>query len=597
MARLFLFFSILFMLACASAPPTLAPSAEAPRVPAPNGAVEVLDSCHFGEPVTLIWNPAAAPRLCQVGDEAAMLVEPLGLKPTTSPLSSSDRDSLECIESPLTIEASIAAEVPRLADSDPVVREQAAKALSQLGPAASAVAPALAERVRIETESGPLYVVATGLVHLLGSQAVPLLVDALETRSDEPARTRIAETILRLGPAAGRDLAPRLSSPMVAEAFFLPDLVAVDLDAVRGRILALSEATGHIDARALAGYLERRPEDTEVGRIAVDSLATSSDPKLRYRLVEAVAHLRSLRAVVVLVSALRDPDRSVVYRAVEAIGLIARDAPALMSLEVADAVASLIPTEDRSRLWYATMTLGRIGIDSPAVRAALMTAGTSNDQRIRIIATAARTQLERGLSEPDTFREGILSADERLFGLTLARIEELGPLAAPLVDALSERLTVTSGNTLEDRSRIKRLTEVLLAIGPTARPTLRSLAAGHTRLDLRTWLKVVDVVGESAAVPLAEALSSNECGFGAAIDKEHEAIVKMRLGKATRLDRARVIAELASPSSDVLAHKILPHVRALRLGEWELAAIAWLSEHHADYWARKALAEMAAQLR
>ncbi len=597
MARLFLFFFLLFTPACASAPKTLAPMAEASRMPAPSGAVEFFAGCHFGEPVTLIWNPAAALRVCQVGQDEPISLEPFGLGMTMSPLSPHDRDSLKCTDSTSTIDALLAAEVPRLADSDPVVREQAAKAVSELGPAASEVAPALAERVKIETENGPLYAVATGLVHLLGSQAVPLLVDALETRSDEPARTRIAETILRLGPAAGRHLAPRLSSPMVAEAFFTSDLVAVDLDAARGRIIAQSEATRHIDARALARYLERRPEDVELGRIAVDSLATSSDPKLRYRLVEAVAHLHTPRAVAVLVSALRDPDHSVVYSAVEAIGLIARDAPALMSLEIADAVASLIPTEDRSRLWYSTMTLGRIGIDSPAVRAALITAGTSNDQRIRIIAAAARTQLERGISEPDTFREGILSADERIFGLTLARIEELGPLAAPLVDALSERLAITSGNTLEDRSRIERLTEVLLAIGPTARPTLRSLAAGQTRLDLRTWLEVVDLLGESAAMPLEEELSSNECGFGAAIDKEHEAIVKMRLGKATRLDRARVIAELASPWSDVLAHKILPHVRALQLGEWELAAIAWLSEHHADYWARKALTEMAAQLR
>lgn len=595
--------------ACASGPERALVPPGASRAVAPSGPVQVGFGCWAGEQVVLVWNPSSTPRRCHLEDTGRPFeVEGLRLEGLDG-MWPSEETVPRCEDAPVDVAARVATEVARLEDPEASVREEAAKAIAALGRGASSARAALAARVRVEDQDGPLYHAAMALIDLLGADAVEPLLDGIEGRTDPAGRARLAEFVVRLGEVAASGLRSRLTDPRVVEAFKTEDVVELDLEAGRRLMFERRAASGKLDTLALGAFLKRRPEDEEVAQVALEALSASSDPKERYRLVDVVRHLRSPTAVAALVGALGDSDRAVVYNAAGALGQLAQVAPSLISAEVAESVAALLPTGDTTLAWNATMTLGRIGRDTPRVRAALLAASASAEPRIRIIAAAARTQIgrerfgvgamgriptESGPSDESVLREGIASNDSRIRGLALARVKELGPLAAPLVDAIAARL----GEPGDDMFRDDLLAEVLLEVGPAGHEALREVASGRAKADLATWLEVVDTLGEAAASPILERLDEGDCTY------RHEryggveaAVVRLRLGAASAVDRARVVHHLSQTFSENLARDLTPHARKLGLGEAERAAIAWLAEYHVDFQARRAIAAMWRELR
>lgn len=593
--------------ACASAPELVPTSPEGRRTAAPSGAVEVGTDCVAGAQAVVLWNPSSTMRRCYLEDAGPFEAEGLSFTVLES-VWPSKGSVPRCEDVAVDVSARVADELVRLEHAEPSERGEAAKALAELGGGARSAASALATRVEVEVEAGPLYHAGAALIDLLGAEAVPWLVDAIAKRTDLAGRKQLAQLIVGLGEDAASGLGPRLVEPKVAEVFRTKEIVEIDPALGRRLLLERRAASGELDARALEAYLERRPDDEEIARLAFEALRDSADPKERYRLVEAVGRLRSPAAVAALLAALGDSDRTVVYNAASGLGILAQASPSLGTTEVADAIAALIPTGDSTLLWEATMALGRIGIDTELVRKALVAASASADPRIRIVAAAARTQVaharfgvgamgriptEGGPSDEDVLREGLASNEWRDRGLAMARVKELGPLAAPLVDAVAARLGVSEKGGSRDDS----LAELLLAIGPAAHPSLQGIANGRPRVRLETWLEVVDALGEVSAAG-AERAVAWECAYREDLyDGVEAAVVMLRLGRGRALDRARVIARLAQPWEYTLARSLTPHVRSLGLGDNERAAIAWLAEHHVNFHARRALARLSEELR
>ncbi|HRE88496.1 MAG TPA: HEAT repeat domain-containing protein [Myxococcota bacterium] len=554
-----------------------------------------------------MWNPSSTTRRCYLEDAGPFEVEGLRLSVLDGVWPWPDSVP-RCEDVTVDVTARVADELLRLEHAEPSERGEAAKALAELGGGARTAVSALAARLGSEVEADPLHHAGAALIDLLGADAVPLFVDAIAKRTDLEGRKQLAQLIVGVGEGAASGLGPRLAEPKVAEVFRTKEIVEIDLAWGRRLLLERRAASGELDAPALESYLERRPDDEEMAQLALEALRDSADPKERYRLVDAVGRLRSPAAVAALLAALGDSDRTVVYNAASGLGILAQASPSLATAEVADAVAALIPTGDHTLLWQATTALGRIGLDTDLVRKALVAASASGDTRIRIVAAAARTQVAQarfgvgamgriptdgGPSDEEVLREGLASNDWRIRGLAMARVKELGPLAAPLVDAVAARLGVSG----DDGSRDDYLVELLLAIGPAAHPRLQGVANGRPRVRLETWLAVVDALGELSAAG-AERAVTWECAYR---EDRYEgvdaAVIMLRLGRGRALDRARVIAELAQPWAYTLARSLTPHVRRLGLGGNERAAIAWLAEHNVDFHARRALARLSAELR
>ena len=599
---------VLFALsACASAPELAPRPPEAGRAVAPSGAVEVGTDCVRGEQAVVLWNPSSTTRRCYLDDAGPFEAEGLRLSTLEGvwPLPESPP---RCEDVTVDVTARVADELSRLEHAEPSERGEAAKALAELGGGARSAVSALAARLEVEVEVGPLYRAGAALIDLLGADAAPLLVDAIAKRTDLEGRKELAHVIVGLGEDAASGLGPRLTEPRVAEVFRTKEIVEIAPALGRRLLLERRATSGELDASALEAYLERRPDDEELARLALEALRDSADPKERYRLVDAVGRLRSPAAVAALLAALGDSDRTVVYNAASGLGLLAQASPSLATTEVADAVAALIPTRDHTLLWQATTALGRIGLDTDRVRKALVEASASEDPRIRIVAAAARTQVaharfglgamgriptDGGPSDEEVLREGLASNDWQIRGLAMARVKELGPLAAPLVDAVAARLGVSE----DDGSRDDYLVELLLAIGPAAHPSLQGVANGRPRVRLETWLAVVDALGEVSAAGVERAVTW-ECAYREdRYEGVEAAVIMLRLGRGRALDRARVIAQLAQPWAYTLARSLTPHVRSLGLGDNERAAIAWLAEHHVNLHARQALARLSAELR
>lgn len=589
--------SLLALTACATSKvPT-----EAPEAPAPRGSVVLVTRCsRGGEPLRSLWNPSGQARSCRLEELEPLLVEPLREVIVREPpdLVLGPSPELVCSDAADTTAADVAAAIARLADPDPGVRSAAAHALAALGPRARSAAPALAERLQRETEAYPFSGAVWALVDLVGPDAAPHLLDALAVRGDAELRRPLADAITALGAAAAPALVARLADARVASALSISDVLPVDLDAAR-TLLVARYASGDNGLRreavsALKDYLKARPDDADIAALALAALATSPDGDHRYRAVDAVARLRTPEAVAALVHALHDPDRTVVFNAAEALGSLGLADKRLVSAEVADAVAALLPTSDRTLSWNACMALGRLGHDTERVRAALSAAEASGDVKIAIIVAAARAQLAGRLEDDATLRAGLVSSEARVMGLTLARVQELGPVAAPLIEDVAALLSASSSSSAFDATLATRVVEVLLAIGPAAHPALEPVAAGRRRVDPWSWLAVVDAVGEEAAAPFGDALTTDTCSDAYPLDERLDAaITRMRLARARPEDEGTLLDALAGRDGETLARRLTPFVSKLDLDAHTRDAIAWLATHHASHWARVALRELA----
>jgi hypothetical protein len=197
----------------------------------------------------------------------------------------------------LTVSAAVSGLTDALRDPSPSVRDAAAMALRELGPAAKPAIPALAQMLR--DSDGYLRITAAHTLDRMGADAVPSLVPLLRDY-DPRVRVLAAETLRSIGLDA-KDAVPALTeslrdpSPSVrdAAAMALREMGPDAKYAIPALAAMLSDPDGYLRITA-AHTLERLGPDAIP---AVVMALRAPDPRVRelaantLRLIEANAEL------------------------------------------------------------------------------------------------------------------------------------------------------------------------------------------------------------------------------------------------------------------------------------------------------------------
>jgi predicted Zn finger-like uncharacterized protein len=401
------------------------------------------------------------------------------------------------------------------------VREAAAAALGEMGPAARDALPALRTALK---DANPI--VRTRVVMALPAlrpepgDVVPELLHALDER-DEGLRVAAAYALARLGPAA-REAAPELHRRLVPGT---PLTVR----------LWITHALWEIDHQS-----------DEVLRVALAALREDPSPAMRKAAADILAPLGPLArpAVPDLCEALKHGDAGVRAAAARALGEVGPAARVVYPLLAALAKAEAEEPAVKEVCAAAAAKVGRPGREDVVNLVAALGDAAHPDYR----ATAVFTLYTLGKQAREAARalgKALGDKSTEVQKQALAALEELGPDAAPAVEDLRAAFKVG------DPVFKARAADVLGKIGPKARAAVE---------ELRGALKSDNLVVEFA---VARAL--------VAIDKAHarEALKVYRRALAEdeeslRVAAAGALAQLGPDAREAVPDLAAPWSRASR---------------------------------
>jgi HEAT repeat protein len=314
----------------------------------------------------------------------------------------------------------VSALINALADNESFVRNAAASALGEIGPAAAKAIPGLAEAIREPDGS-----LATASLGKLGPAALPAIIQLMKHEEIE-VRKRAAFALCEMGPAAKPAL-PVLW-PLVREGDAdVQDYAGFAIEAIApaARVeltAALEDGSPAVRVYAAHGLPKADPADRLAQRIArqaltdanarvraraIDSLGlarlngepdsaairvglTDSDPLVRGFTIELFAKdpFRSPDAVPALAGALSDEDERVRYTADRARSHYGPEAAAAIP-----ALIKRVTDDVAGKHFEAVVALGKIGRDDPRVAAILLKWAPARCRPYRSSSGSLRTRM------------------------------------------------------------------------------------------------------------------------------------------------------------------------------------------------------------
>lgn len=339
-----------------------------------------------------------------------------------------------------------------LGDRDPLVRRQAALALSLLGGKNKEAAPALQESLR-DQETAVALESAGALLRGGADPKEPLRVLVAALRGADPkAAGHALDVLVRAGPKAA-------------------DAVPVLTELVEGNDRNLRRNAMTVLAELGAAAKPSVPALVKLLKKPVDPDGSSDRPAVLYVLNRLGPH--AAEAVPELIAATRDPDTSVRAAAAEALARIGPDAK-----EAVPALIRLMAALGSNAEWVgAVNALGRIGPPAKDAVPMLKESLASQNRQERVWAAFALAGITRDgaylpelveiVAEGPKHDEPERSLREKALELLTA----LGPVAAPAVPDLLDVLEEGRSGSFEEIRAIEALGE----IGPAAAPAVPRL--------------------------------------------------------------------------------------------------------------------------
>jgi HEAT repeat protein len=376
-----------------------------------------------------------------------------------------------------------------------------AETLGQIGPEAQAAVPRLIGVLRMR---GPFAFLATGGLARIGKPAIPALIEALSSPT-ENIRAGAAQALARIGP---------YSAPAI------PALIRVQRDVSYDVRSEATEALGKIGPAAIPALAEAlRDENMEAREAAAEALGQlgpdavpsllealkDSANRVRFAACQALGRIGPAAgpAVPALTLALVETDENLPWAAANALGQIGpgarsavshllralRQGPAMDRAQAADSLVKIDPAADgladalASALTgnelevriAAARGLGRLGPSARPALDKLRHAARDADVELRAVAALA---IWKVAGDTDAALRPLLqNLNDRTEGIGRTRsidaLLELGPAAAQavptLVDAWADAIRRT------DYTDIADLNKILIGIGGAAVPAIRKL--------------------------------------------------------------------------------------------------------------------------
>jgi len=366
-------------------------------------------------------------------------------------------------------------------------RRSIARALGEIGPAASAAVPALVDGL-LTTSDERLSWTITDALHEIGASAVPVLIDALLAASNDRARSTLIDALRAM---------PR----RMAEALY-------DTYARRGEeVRTALTKDGAAAVQALVGVLRgagseksRRDAADVLGALGaaaspavpalIDALLTTSDDGLSWRVEGALRAIGTL-AVPALIDALRaardDEARLKLVDALRAMRIHATYVPAIEPFHEALKVAC----DDRLRRAVAE-ALGWSGPDSAPAKATLLAAlASSQDYGTRRTISWALGRIGAA-AVPDLIKALEAAKDDRTRVLIAWSLRDIGPEAGAAIPAL-----VRASSAAHDQQTASFIAQALGQIDPGAVP-----ASSQTLEDTRQQSHDASALTREGPLPL-----------------------------------------------------------------------------------------------
>jgi HEAT repeat protein len=355
----------------------------------------------------------------------------------------------------------VSAHIEALQNGDPNQREEAAKALGEIGPDAKAAVPALVAAVTRDEESSVRKASGEALA-AIGADAVPELLPFLND-SDSTVRWRSVHTLELLGPSA-KDALPQIikrleDRDLRVRMEAVDALAAVDEggdETIQALIDALKDG-GNI------GFGMYQKGGSESVSAAVVAAMLRMGPKAEKELVRS--------GIPILVRGLTDRDRSIRDHSARALGLLGPKAAA-----AAPALAEMCSDKDEQLRSAAADALARIEGSNSFTLIATLRDGNVNARR-EAARTLGRTRpVANGTVAALT--DALKDKDAEVRASAVESLGWIGPAAAPataaLIASLSDKALISAGGRKGDKFGYDKHPAVysLRRIGVPAVPSL-----------------------------------------------------------------------------------------------------------------------------